>query len=95
MGTKLFELFITGIPQGFAFFLLYFSLLNIKIDKIVLYISKYIFAVLAFIIRPYVNFEFILVIVMIVMVVIAVAWRKANIVLSVIYAIITFIAAYL
>lgn len=92
---KLFELFITGIPQGFAFFLLYFSLLNIKIDKIVYTSASIFFAVLAFIIRPYVNFGVHSVIMMIVMVIIATVWKKANVIFSVIYAIITFIAAYL
>ena len=91
---KLFELFITGIPQGFAFVLLFFTLANINIrnEKVLYVISSILYAVLAFIIRPYVNFGVHSVILLIVMVIIAVVWEKANIIFSVIYAIITFIA---
>ncbi len=94
---KLFELFITGIPQGFAFVLLFFTLANINIrnEKVLYVISSISYAVLAFIIRPYVNFGVHSVILLIVMVIIAVVWGKASILLSSIYGVVTYVIAYL
>ena len=94
---KLFELFITGIPQGFAFVLLFFTLANINIrnEKVLYVISSILYAVLAFIIRPYVNFGVHSVILLIVMVIIAVVWGKVNILISSMYGVVTYIVAYL
>jgi len=91
---KLFELFATGIPQGFAFVLLFFSLANIKIEKKLYILTSIAYAVLAFLIRPYVNFGVHSVILLIVMVVIAVKWGKISIVSSVLYGVICYFIAY-
>lgn len=91
---KLFELFLTGIPQGFAFVLLFFTLANIKIEKKLYILSSITYAVLAFLIRPYVNFGVHSLILLIVMVIIAINWGKVNIISSVICGVISYFIAY-
>ncbi len=92
---KLFELFITNIPQGLAFVLLYFSLTNIKIKPTLYVLTSVIYAVAAFLIRPYVNFGVHSIILMLLLVIIAVQWGKVKLLSAVIYAIVPFIVGYI
>lgn len=91
---KLLELFTTLIPQGFAFILLFFSLVGIKIEKKSFTLFSILFAVLTFFIRPYVNFGVHSVIMLIVLVLIAVSWGKSNVISSIVSGIISFVVAY-
>lgn len=91
---KLFELFTTLIPQCFAFLLLFFSLTNIKIEAKSYIIFSIGIAIFTFFIRQYVNFGVHSIIMSFLFILIAVLWAKVKIIPSIIYAFITYAAAY-
>lgn len=95
LDENLFELFTTVIPQSFGIVLLYFSLLNIKIEKISYSLISISFSLIPFFIRPYVDFGVHSVISMLTLVSIVVLWAKSNIIKSILYSIITFSVAFL
>lgn len=92
---KLFELFLTIIPQSFALMLLFFSLSDIKVEKWSFIIFSTSFSLIPFFIRPYVNFGIHSLISIFALVLIAVLWANENMIKSVLNAIITFGAAFL
>jgi len=92
---KVFEIFLTNIPQAFIFLFLYFSLTGIKIEKKSLSIFSIFYAILTFLIRPYVNFGVHSIVMLFVMVIIATKWGKISVFKSIVYGVICFLINYL
>lgn len=92
---EILELLMTSIPQSFAIMLIFFSLIDIKIEKKFYPLFSIIFSIVPFVVRPEVNFGVHSVISMLALVLIAVLWAKANVIKTILYSIITFGAAYL
>lgn len=87
---KLFELFITYIPQSFAVVFLFFTFLNIKI-KIKSYCAISLgYAIVPYLVRPFVDGGVHTLISVFTLILIAVLWGKASIIKSILFVMITF-----
>jgi hypothetical protein len=90
----LFDFFVTIIPQSFALILLFFSLLDIKIEKKTFSLFSIGISFIPYLLKPYVGFGIHSILTMFAMVLIAVVWAKSNLIKSIMYAILSFAVAY-
>ena len=92
---KLFELFVTDIPQSLAIVFLFFTLLDIKYEIKFFYFISFAYAILPYLIRPLVTEGVQPFISLFALVLIAIIWLKTNMIKSILYAIISFCTAIL
>jgi len=92
---KLFEFFVTDIPQSLALVFLFFTLLDVKFKIKSFYAISLGYAVLPYIVTPLVDNGVHTLISVFALILIAIIWGKANRIKAILYAIISFCIAIL